>query len=342
IDLHISTDDEKNANRFEPDLLTLPLLDMTQTQVGELHWEPHTPARGWLTVMIPGLIGLFIIVTALAWRVFNVWRETLLNLLAHEKELCEARDTAQAASLAKTSFLAHMSHELRTPLNAIIGFSSIMTEQLMGPIGSQKYRGYAQDIQRTSRHLLSLIDEVLDLAQLDSTRAELRESCFPAGDALSEALRLARGEFTAVNFIEQLGESETTLILADRIKIVQILTNLLSNAAKASGDGGNVHAVVDRLPSGDLRFAISDTGRGLGQERDRASLEGLMVPFSRGTTAPVFKSGYGIGLSVSRRLADLHQAKLTLENRAGGGVLASLVLPVDRIRTGVAELPSAS
>ncbi|MDX2223717.1 MAG: ATP-binding protein [Rhodospirillaceae bacterium] len=335
-DLSISAAGAEAGAATARGLDTQMLPDLLGRPAAVLSWSSPRPSREWLALTVPGLVLLFLVVAVLALRVYAVWRETLTSLLTREMQLRVAIDAADTANRAKSSFLANMSHELRTPLNAIIGFSSIMTEQMMGPIGSQRYREYAKDIQATSRFLLSIINELLDLARIEAERTELADDTLPAADAAAEALRLARGEFAQARFVEDLTAARGVIVRADRTKLIQILTNLLTNAAKASPPGGEVRIAAAMSDDGGVRFDIVDSGPGV----DEDTVQTLFTPFSRGSRSYGYRYGYGIGLAVSRKLADMHDAKLTLASQSGRGTVATLALPPARVLT--AGAPAAA
>lgn len=308
-----------------------PLLDFSGAAIAHLTWQPPKPGTQWAAMAIPGLAALIFVIAMLAVLVFRVWRETLDRLFAQEMLLRAAKDEAEAASRAKTAFLANVSHELRTPLNAIIGFSSIMKDQMLGPIGSPKYRDYAKDILGTARHLGAIIGEILDLSSIESSRQTLDLSNFPIGDIVAEAVRFGRAEFANVQIDDPVTSRLDLLVRADRSKILQIVTNLITNAAKASGPGGRVQILHAATADRRYRICVMDSGAGVDPEAARS----LFTPFARGTNpyqnnAP----GYGIGLAVSKRLADLHGATLTLQpNLSPPGSMAELILPAERVLT---------
>ncbi len=304
-----------------------PLLSFDGSTAAQLTWRPSAPGADWIKFALPGLFLLIATIAGFALQVFRVWNEALDRLYAKELMLRAARDEAAASDQVKSAFLANVSHELRTPLNAIIGFSSIMSEQMLGPVGSAKYHGYAKDILGTARHLLAIINEILDLSSIESARHNLQLSNFPADDAAAEALRLARAEYPEVNF--EAPDPTGIVLRADRAKIVQILTNLLTNAAKASGAGGRVVIQGGRGDAGGLSLKVIDCGHGI----DDATARILFTPFARG--ANPYNSGaggYGIGLAASKQLAELHAATLTLvTNTDARGSVAELRLPATRV-----------
>ena len=305
------------------------LSDFAANPIGRLTWSAPQPGANWIEIAIPGLTLLFMLMCALGWRVYAVWREALGRLSLKETSLRAAKEEAEASNRVKTAFLANVSHELRTPLNAIIGFSSIMSDQMLGPIGSPKYLSYAKDIQRTSRHLMAIINEILDLSTIESTRNVLNVSSFQIADATAEGVRLASAEFHNVRFVDQARPDANRLLRADRGKIVQILTNLLTNAAKASPPGGEV--ILQREVAEDRRYCIRIIDQGPGIDENAARV--LFTPFARGAS-PYNNAagGYGIGLAVSKRLAELHGAELTLKsNTPGPGSTATLLIPAERV-----------
>ena len=307
------------------------LNDFGNVEIGAVRWRPPTPGTDWIRIAVPGLLILIAIVAGFALQVFGVWGEALDRLFAKEMMLRAARDEAEAADRAKSVFLANVSHELRTPLNAIIGFSSIMSDQMLGPIGSSKYHGYAKDIQSTSRHLMAIINEILDLSNIESARHGLDVSSFPPADAIGEALRLAHAEFPHVR-IESPGSPRSNLLVrADRAKFIQILANLIANAARASGAGGRVSIREQCDSHGGYAIEVADSGAAI----DESKAKILFTPFARsGNMQNLVGSSYGIGLAVSKRLAELHGATLVL--RANGdarGSTAVLTFPSGRVIT---------
>jgi PAS domain S-box-containing protein len=244
--------------------------------------------------------------------------------------LVRAKDVAETASRTKSQFLANMSHELRTPLNAIIGFSEMMACEVLGPIGSDRYREYAQAILSSGCHLLELINEVLDLSKIEAGRYELSEEWLSIPDALQDALRLvgpqAAEKGTAIAAASRLAPS----LRADRRALRQMLLNLLSNAVKFTPAGGRVdlRAVWDTEA---LRLEVVDTGIGIPADR----VKELAQPFVQVDNAMNRRhAGTGIGLYLTRSLVELHGGHLVIESRQGesSGTTVALVFPADRLR----------
>ena len=199
--------------------------------------------------------------TALRMLEFRAEKDALIAEIEEEKSICdEARRRAEAANIAKSRFLATMSHELRTPLNAILGFSEVMKCELLGPMPNASYKDYAGNIHDSGRHLLQLINEILDLSKVEAGRMELDTSRFDVAAAVSNALTLVReraqrhGITLGQQLDPQLGE-----IVADERKFKQILLNLLSNAVKFTLDGGRIDVLARREDSNAI-IAVHDNG----------------------------------------------------------------------------------
>ena len=235
------------------------------------------------------------------------------------------RNRAEAASRSKSEFLANMSHELRTPLNAIIGFSDVMTSGLLGEV-PEKFRSYAEDISKSGRHLLDLISDLLDLAKIETGRLELYEEAFELGPELSDILVMTGPQRAAkgISLEENLAAvGPGTALFADRRALRQILINLLSNATKFTPERGRIAFAV-ALTGEDLEIAIRDSGIGIAaedQERvfDRFVQLGSVIDRQHG--------GAGIGLPLSRALAELHGGRVALSSAKGEGTVVTLTLP---------------
>jgi two-component system cell cycle sensor histidine kinase PleC len=244
-----------------------------------------------------------------------------------EASLREAKEAAEAASRAKSEFLASMSHELRTPLNAILGFSEMLKGQYLGPLGG-RYREYAEDIHRSGRHLLDLIGDLLDMARIEAGRMEFNEGPVALAEVLEEALALAglspgeRRHAVALDLPDP-----APCLLADRRALKQVLINVLGNAAKFTPEGGRVAVGVRRSRRG-LEIAVSDNGIGIPRHR----IGELCQPFSRieGVMARRHE-GSGMGLFISRSLLERHGGDLRIESREGEGTSVHILLPAERL-----------
>lgn len=253
--------------------------------------------------------------------------QTKKQLEATSADLLVALKTASAADHAKSQFLATMSHELRTPLNAILGFSEIMTTETFGPLGSARYRDYAQDIFRSGKHLLALINDVLDFTRADAGELHIHEEEVDVSDAVADAIRMIEAQ-AATQKIEIQTNFSPSLphIRADHRRVRQVLLNLLSNAVKFTPEGGNVRmeAIVE---NGGLVLRVADTGIGIAQKDIPLALERfgqIDSDLSRKY------EGTGLGLPLSKCLMEHHGGTLEIESELGQGTTVILTFPAER------------
>lgn len=236
-----------------------------------------------------------------------------------------ARFRAEEESRAKSRFLAEMSHELRTPLNTVMGFSEMMAEEVLGPHRVVAYKGYARDIHACGSHLLSLADDILDLARIESGHRVLMETAarvdLVARDCLSMMAPEARRRGLALS-----AEGVPLRLWADERALRQMLLNLVANAVKFTPEGGEVRLSWE-LCSGAPVIRVEDTGRGIAERE--LPLEDARHRESRVDLAT--GRGAGLGLAIVEGLAALHGGSLVLSRRAGGGTRASLALPASRV-----------
>jgi signal transduction histidine kinase len=240
------------------------------------------------------------------------------------RELDAKSRQLEAASRHKSEFLANMSHELRTPLNAIIGFSEVLAERMFGEV-NEKQAEYLQDILDSGRHLLSLINDILDLSKVEAGRLELDLGRFHLPTALEQALTLVRerasrhGIALEVTVDERLGE-----IVGDERKIRQVLLNLLSNAVKFTPEGGRVGVTAtaaDRL----VTIAVTDTGVGIAPEDQAAVFEEFRQVGRDGARKA---EGTGLGLTLAKKLVELHGGQIGVRSRLGQGSTFTFTLPL--------------
>ncbi|HXP73058.1 MAG TPA: ATP-binding protein [Stellaceae bacterium] len=252
----------------------------------------------------------------------------------------QERRKAEAANLAKSTFLANMSHELRTPLSAIIGFSEMMQREALGPVGSTRYRAYADDINRSGMHLLGLVNDLLDLSKIEAGKMELMEDLVDVGQLIADCMTLVR-DAAARAGIELAVDRDQSLpvVFADERKLKQILINLLSNAIKFTGSGGSVEIVVAVAASGGLEISVRDSGVGIRPE----DIAKVMEPFGQlRSSIESGQPGTGLGLPLSRKLAELHGGTLEIESAPGRGTTVLLSLPPERVSAGRAEGSAAA
>jgi signal transduction histidine kinase len=249
--------------------------------------------------------------------------------------LAAARDAAEQADGEKSRFLASMSHELRTPLNAIIGFSEILHEETFGPIGNRKYAEYAGDIHRSGRHLLDLINDVLDLTKIEATQVQIDRSATvnlvsAAAECCETLSVIAAKNKVALSALAESGEMN---IRANDRMIRQILLNLTSNAIKFTPEGGRVVVRVAGHDGGAV-VQVADTGIGMTEAEARVALQ----PFGQIDSFQSRKhQGTGLGLSLVKAMLDLHGATLSIESAPGVGTTVSILFPPEHVLRSPAE-----
>jgi signal transduction histidine kinase len=253
---------------------------------------------------------------------------TQAKLESTTRDLETALEEAARASQAKSQFLAAMSHELRTPLNAVIGFAEMLAQEMFGPLGSQRYRDYAGAIQSSGGHLLGLINDILDLSKLDAGALELDEQAVDLNAMARESVRMLAtqaGE-ARVRLDDQL-QSGLPLMQADARRVRQIVLNLLANAIKFTPPQGEVCISTFRCEAG-IALAVRDTGIGIAPEDISKALE-RFGQIDNGLARKY--EGTGLGLPLSKHLAELHGGSLQLESQVGHGTTVTVTFPSDRL-----------
>ncbi|MEJ0060438.1 MAG: ATP-binding protein [Terricaulis sp.] len=244
------------------------------------------------------------------------------KIKALAREAHEERQRAEDASRAKSAFLANMSHELRTPLNAVIGFSEIMAKELFGPIGNDQYRQYSGDIFDSGNHLLDLINDILDMAKIEAGKLTLAPRPLDPSVAIDQAVRLTKRRAEEKGLSIVVDAEELPEIEADHRAVKQMLLNLLSNAVKFTDQGAIM--VHGRATATGLTLRVIDTGCGISAEH----LPRLAQPFQQVETELARNhSGTGLGLALTKSLAEMHGGKLSIQSEIGKGTIVSITLP---------------
>ena len=245
---------------------------------------------------------------------------------AAREEAIVAKEAAEKANRMKSMFLATMSHELRTPLNAVIGFSQLMEEETFGPLGSPRYREYTGLVQKAGRHLLDLINDILDMSKIEAGKFELHRERIDVRVLVNECSMLMRERAKQAGIaLQEEVPSEPLQVDADRRAVKQILLNLLSNAVKFTPEGGRV--VTRAIQAGHtVSISVEDTGVGIPADQ----LYRLGNPFVQlRNNAGSTHEGTGLGLALVRSLAEMHGGQLRIESVEGRGTTVTVEIPLD-------------
>jgi signal transduction histidine kinase len=251
--------------------------------------------------------------------------KTIAEIHAEQLRLTEAAVAAEEASRTKSALLANMSHELRTPLNAVIGFAETMRMQTFGPIGSSKYVTYLEDIWRSGRHLLGIVDNVLEMARIDSGAAKLQITTVKVSTLIADAVRdVERGAAAAHAPIRVHPMRAPMSVRVDAQRMRHVLVHFLDNACKFTAAHGSIEISARQNRAGDLELKVSDTGIGMAPE----DIESALLPFGR-IDAPYARNvdGTRLGLPMARMLMELHGGAVVVESVLGKGTSATAILP---------------
>jgi len=250
-------------------------------------------------------------------------RERTAQLVVTNRELALATAAAERANRAKSEFLSNMSHELRTPLNAIIGFGQLLAMPDGAPVSADKHGAFVGHIVKAGQHLLTLINEILDLAQIEAGKLSVTIARVPLAEVLRECEAMIEPQASRRSLRLAFPRVGNVAVLADRTRLKQVLLNLLSNAVKYNRERGAVALDCSVLGSGRIRIAVHDTGPGLRPEQIAA----LFEPFNRLGQEASSTQGSGIGLVITRRLVELMGGEIGVDSSAGAGSVFWVELP---------------
>jgi PAS domain S-box-containing protein len=254
-------------------------------------------------------------------RDITQWKRT-------ESELRDAKEVAEATSRQKSEFLARISHELRTPLNAIMGFSEVMRLERFGEIKNDKYRGYVNDIHSSGGLLLSLINDLLDLSKVEAGQLELNFTSVNLSETADNAIKMLQEAATGARVvIRKAMPGDLPNVVADQRSMRQIMLNIISNAIKFTDPGGQVIVSAQLNKSGELKLRVKDTGIGMNAEQLRDALE----PFKRVMTEGREVQGTGLGLPLTKALAEANRTKFEISSEPRKGTLIELTFPTTRV-----------
>ncbi|SOE08670.1 two-component system cell cycle sensor histidine kinase PleC [Hoeflea halophila] len=248
----------------------------------------------------------------------------------------EARRRAEESNLAKSRFLASMSHELRTPLNAILGFSEVMSGEVLGPIDNPSYKEYVGDIHRSGQHLLNLINEILDLSRIEAGRYELNEAALSLADIADDCIGLVQLKARSKNIrIIEAFEENLPAVWADEKSIRQVTLNLLSNAVKFTPSGGEIRVKLGWTAGGGQYIAIKDNGPGIAEEE----IPVVLSAFGQGSVAiKSAEQGTGLGLPIVQAILAKHGGEFVLKSKLREGTEGIAILPAKRVLESMAPV----
>jgi PAS domain S-box-containing protein len=255
-------------------------------------------------------------------RDITPWKQT-------EQALQDAKRQAEQASNTKSEFLAKISHEIRTPLNAIIGFSELMAEERFGPIGNERYRDYLADINKSGRHVLDLVNDLLDISKIEAGKQELEFESVALNEAIGEAIAMVQPQANRNQIIVRSSlESTVPPVVADLRSIKQIVLNLLSNAIRFTHAGGQVIVSTSYTGDGAVLLRIRDSGIGMSEKE----LESALKPFQQVTAVGQRRGdGTGLGLPLTKALVEANRAEFGISSEPGQGTRVDIIFPPARV-----------
>ncbi len=293
-----------------------------------LHFAMAAMASGSEIFML--MLGIRLNSSSLVMLEYRAEKDWLFVELEQAKAVSdESRRRAEEANLAKSRFLATMSHELRTPLNAILGFSEVMQTEVLGPINNETYKGYVSDIHTSGKHLLNLINEILDLSRVEAGKYTLNEESIHLGDVAQDCCHLisVRAKSKGI-VVHERYEDSLPRLWADERAIRQVILNILSNAVKFTPSGGEIWVTCGWTTGGSQYLKIRDTGPGIPEEE----IPIVTQAFGQGAIAHnSAEDGTGLGLSIVQALINMHEGKFELHSKLREGTEVIVTLPRKRV-----------
>lgn len=274
-----------------------------------------------------GLVPLFMTVGRVSATKFCAVLRDITQWKRAEEELTSAKKAAENASSQKSDFLAKMSHEIRTPLNAIIGFSEVMMEERFGPIGNDRYKEYLRDIHVSGTHIMSLVNDLLDLSKIEAGKLELTFEAVGLNDVVRECAALMQPQANRERIIIRTSlSSSLPPVVADNRSLRQIILNLLSNAVKFNSAGGQVIVSTLYEESGEVALRVRDTGHGMSE----SDIVKAMEPFRQLSTSRT-GGGTGLGLPLTKALVEANRAAFQIDSTPGQGTMIQITFPSTRV-----------
>jgi PAS domain S-box-containing protein len=255
-------------------------------------------------------------------RDISQWKRT-------EAELIAGRESAEKASEQKSDFLARVSHEIRTPLNAIIGFAEVMIEERFGPVENDRYREYLRDIRTSGEHVVSLVNDLLDISKIEAGKLELTFSAVQLNDLIRECVALMQPQANRAQVIVRSSlAADLPAIVADPRTMRQVVLNLVSNSVKFTGPGGQVIVSTTLADTGEAVLRVRDTGSGMSEEDLARALE----PFRQLSTSRISdENGTGLGLPLTKALVEANRAEFSINSARGEGTIVQVTFPATRV-----------